>query len=276
MAVWSDNLRALREKEQLTRQQLAQLASVAPATVKAYELGHRNPSRQLLTALLAALKADTHSRARILEGAGFAADGATPAERLNNDYFTFEEAVEEIARSPFPACVSNEVMEVMAANPLMLQVWEIEDIASGFESSMMSMLSWPRVADRIENWDEAVSLVISIVKGHYGGDAAITEANPYFAAAMEHFLKGDPRYVTRFLALWRTTPGRMRKIRFSYPITWRHSMVGSLRFLVQANPADRSGGLYFNDWMPTDGRTWDALALLRAGAEDGLGTARPD
>ncbi len=272
MATWSQSLRTLREKENLTREQLAVLASVAPATVKAYELGHRNPSRHLLIALLAALKADMYTRAAVLEGAGFAPDGLTPSERLPDDFFSYEEAVLEIDRSPFPSCLSNEVMEVIAANGLMQRVWEVDfahDMRDPFERSMMSMLSFPSVAEHIENWDEAVGLAISIVKGHYGGEAAFTPANPYFAAAIDHFLKGDPHYVQRFLTLWGTTPARQRKLRFSYPVTWRHSRVGRLRFTVQANPADARGGIVFNDWIPLDGATWDGLAILSTEDVDG-------
>ena len=129
---------------------------------------------------------------------------------------------------------------------------------------MMSMLSWRRVAERIENWDEAIALVISIVKGNYGGEAAFTQRNPYFAAAFENFLQGDSQYVQRFLALWESTPPRRRKLRFAYPIRWRHSRAGTLNFLVQANPADQRGGLMFNDWVPMDGATWEAIAQFAA------------
>ena len=143
MADWSQLLRDLREKERLTREQLARAAAVAPATVKAYELGHRNPSRPLLTALVDALKADMHTRRAILEGAGFSSDGGTPSDRTANEYFSQEEAIAEVDASPFPCCVSTEVLEVVAANPLLERIWEREVArgqSSGFESSMMSRL----------------------------------------------------------------------------------------------------------------------------------------
>ena len=268
-------LRALREKEHLTGDQLARLASVAPATVKAYELRHRNPSRHVLSALLTALKADMYTRAAILEDAGFAADGLTPSNRLPDAYFSYEEAVQEAESSPFPSCVSNEVMEVLAANALLQRVWGVDlsrERQGPFERSMMSMLSFPGVADCILNWDEAVGLTISIVKGNYGGETAFTPANPYFAAVIEHFLKGDPHYVQRFLALWQTVPGRQRKFRFAYPIVWQHAVAGTLRFLVQANPADQRGGLIFNDWIPLDGATWAGLHLLASMDAGATGT----
>lgn len=266
MADWSLQLRHLRDKENLTREELAQMASVGPATVKAYELGHRNPSRHLLIALLDALKADMFTRAQILTGAGFSSDGRTPSERLPDEYFTLEEAVLEIDRSPFPSCVSNEYMEVVAANGLMQRVWEVDftkELQGPFDKSMVSMLSWPHVANHIQNWDEAIGLAISILKGHYGGEAAFAqETSPYFAAVIEHFLKGDPHYVQRFLTLWATTPARQRKLRFWYPIVWKHTTAGTLRFHVQVNPADQRGGLTFNDWIPLDEATWTGVRML--------------
>ncbi len=262
MTGWGQELRDLRDKEGLTRRQLAALASVAPTTIKAYELGHRNPSRNLLDAL----KADMHSRASILSAAGFAPDGVTPSKRLVDEYFTLEEAAEETANSPIPSCVTNEVMEVLAANSLMQRVWEVDlarEFRGPFERSMVSMISRARIADRILNWDEAVGLIVSIIKGHYGGEQALDAGqNPYFAAAVEHLLAGEPRYVQRFLTLWTSTQPKQRKLRFAYPITWQHTRLGTLRFYVLANPADQRGGIVFNDWLPLDGATWSALGQL--------------
>ncbi len=266
MTTWAGQLRSLREQEGLTRAQLAHLASVASATVKAYELGHRNPSRQLLTALLDALNADMFLRNSVLTGAGFAPDDRTPAQRLPQAYFSFGEALPEMDRSPFPCCLLSENMEILAANRLFQRVWEVDlrrELRGPYERSMVSTLSTPRTADRILNWDEAMSLAISILKGHYGGEAAFQpDSNPYFAGAMEHFLAGDPDYVRRFLALWQSTPARQRKLRFAFPITLQHSEVGALRFLVQVNPADQQGSFTFNDWIPLDGPTWEGVAAL--------------
>jgi hypothetical protein len=133
------------------------------------------------------------------------------------------------------------------------------------------MMSTPRVADHVTNWDEAVSLPISVLKGHYGGDVAVLGANPYFAAAIEHFLKGDPRYVQRFLMLWATVQPRQRKVRFAYPVVWRLPVYGDLRFHVMAGPADSAPALWFNDWIPADEATSAACQALRS-AEDGLQT----
>jgi transcriptional regulator with XRE-family HTH domain len=269
-------LRGLREKEGLSRREVAELADLAPATVKAYELGLRNPSRPMLVKMLDALKADMFTRKEIMAGAGFAPDFQTPSARLPEEWMTLQEATTEIEGSPFPSCLTIEVLEVVAANVLMQRVWEVDfanELHEPFERSFFSMLSRRRVADKILNWDEAVSIVISIVKGHYGGEAAFTQGNPYFAAAVEFFLAGDTEYVQRFLTLWQTVPAQRRKLRFAYPIVWRHSQAGTLRFRAMVNPGDDRGSYTFNDWIPTDAGTVEAIAHL-ATLKDGLETFR--
>lgn len=276
MAEWTALLRELREKEHLSRADVGKLADVAPATVKAYELGLRQPSRRLLVTILDALKADMFTRKEILDGAGFAADYETPSDRLADPWLTLQEATTEMELAPFPSCLSIEVLEVVAANVLMQRVWEVDfskEFDKPFERSMFAMLSTPRVADRVLNWDEAVSLVISIVKGHYGGEAAFTPGNPYFAAAVEHFLSGDKAYIQRFLALWGKVPAVRRKLRFTYPVVWRHSTAGVLSFHVIVNPGDAQGSFTFNDWIPTDAATAGALSDM-ARMDDGLVTFR--
>ncbi len=266
MAEWQDMLRRLREQEGLSRRELAARASVAPASVKAYETGARHPSRELLAAVLDAMKADLFLRSEVLKAAGYAPDGRSSSARLEDEWFDLLEAAEEIARSPFPACITTEVMEVAAANPAMQRAWEVDlqrEMTAPFERNILSMLSTPRIADRLLNWDEAVSVPISVVKGHYGGDAALMGANPYFAAAIEHFLKGDPRYVQRFLGLWATVAPARRKARFSYPVVWHHSACGDLRFHVVVSPADQHPSLWFNDWIPVDAPTVEACRGLR-------------
>ena len=265
-AAWTQRLRELREKEQLRREDLAERARVSRGTVKAYELGLRSPSRRMLVALLDALQADLHTRNEVLTGAGFVPDAKTPAARLSNPWFTVEEATREVDISPFPSHLSNEVLDVLHANTLMQRVWETDHTrppANAFERNFFSVLSHPHVAERLLNWEEALTDVLSMIKGHFSGDAAITGENLYFGAAMEHFLRGDSAHVKRFLAIWESVQPRQRKFRFSYPVVWKHTRVGQLRFRVQVNPADALGSIIFSDWVPMDAATWCGLDELR-------------
>ena len=266
-ARWTQRLRELREKEHLRREDLAERAGVSRGTVKAYELGLRSPSRRMLVALLDALQADLHTRNEVLTGAGFTPDAKTPAARLSNPWFTVAEAIREVDASPFPSHLSNEVLDVLHANPLMQHVWETDHTRpalNAFERNFLGVLSHPHVAARLLNWEEVLTEVLSMVKGHYGGDGAITGENLYFGAAMDHFLRGEPARVKRFLAMWEAVAPRQRKFRFSYPVVWKHSRVDALRFQVQVNPADAVGSMIFSDWVPMDAATWCGLGELRA------------
>jgi len=272
VTTWFDLLRRLREQERITRNQLSARSGISPSSIKAYETGVRHPGRDSLGTLLDWLSADAFARQEIMEGAGYAADGRSPAARLASEWFTLEEAAAEIAASPHPSCVTTELFEVAAANPVIQRLWEVNlhrELDGPFERGFLSMLSTPRFADRLVNWDEALSVAIGVVKGHYGDDAALDPARqPYLSAAVQHLLNGDPHYVQRFLGLWMTVPGRMYRVRLSYPVVWRHSQFGPLKFLAVTGPANQQPSLWFNDWIPVDPNTVAALAELGSARDE--------
>ncbi len=76
-------------------------------------------------------------------------------------------------------------------------------------------------------------------------------------------MEGDPRYVTRFFELWQKVPPTEPKIRWSYPVVWTEPGLGVLRFEAVVNQANEPDGLAFNDWMPLDAATWEALEQIR-------------
>lgn len=267
MTTWFAILRRLREQEGVSRSELAARSGISLSSIKAYESGVRHPSRDALSTLLDRLTADAFARHEILQGAGFAPDGRSPAVRSASEWFTLAEAAEEIAGLPHPSCLTTELFEVVAANPTIQRVWEVDlhrELEGPFERGFLSMLSTPRFADRLSNWEEALSVAVAVVKGHYGGDAALDSARqPYLSAAVQHLLNGNPEYVQRFLGLWMTVPGRLYRVRLSYPVVWNHSEHGPLSFLAVTGPANQLPSLWFNDWIPLDANTVTAVASLR-------------
>jgi transcriptional regulator with XRE-family HTH domain len=265
---WNELLHRVRRGIGLTRDAAAARANISPATLKAYELGARHPTRDSLSALLIALQADPLTRDSVLSAAGFAPDGRSAGFQLPDPWYTFPEAAAFCHETTIPCCLTNQFFEVVAANGLIQRLWE-EDLnrsrTGPYERSFLAMLTRRDVADHLLNWEEAISFPIGLAKGHYGGDMAATrEANPYFAGAVDHLLKGDMAYVQRFLALWVTVPARHEKYRWWYPIVWQRGDGVVFRFQVLVNPADRSNLVAFNDWMPADGATWEALAAMVA------------
>ncbi len=272
---WEVMLRRLREHVGVSREELAARAGVSESSIKAYESGNRHPSRSALVSLLDVLAADAFAREEILASAGFAPDHASPALRSEGEWFELHEAAQEISSLPHPSCVTTELFEVVAANPCIQRVWEVNlhrELDGPFERGFLSMLSTPRFADRLVNWEEALSVAVGVVKGHYGGESALDPGRqPYLSAAVQHMLNGNSEYVQRFIRLWMSVPVRFYRVRLSYPVVWRHSGLGDLRFLAVTGPANRMPSLWFNDWIPLDGATAEAVATLSTG-EDGIVT----
>jgi transcriptional regulator with XRE-family HTH domain len=256
-------LRRLRESVGLSRARLGELAGVSAYTIKAYETGSRTPSRLLLTALLDALQAESAQRNEILAAAGFAPGGPGPGARSPTPEHTLEEAIAEIASSPWPAHLNNEYMDVVFANELAQRLWRSDherDFPEISDRNLLAALSDPRFADRIANWDEAITLAVSILKGTW--DEERLAEHPYFQRVVQRFMEGDTGYVQRFLRIWGATEPGQYKWRFWYPIIWVDEEVGEMRFRVSVNPASHGDSLSFNDWIPLDALTWSRLAQL--------------
>lgn len=263
---WSLDLRRIREKLGLTRAGAARLAGVSAETIKAYESGRRKPSREMLEAVLDALNVQVIERNRIVTGAGYVA-GATlfPPEVEPDYFFTVEQAAAEIERSPWPACVVNDMMDVLAANRIAQTLWDIDfdsELTGLGERNLLSVASTPRFAERVPNWDEAVAVAVGIMKAKGVGEPE--QSSGYFGAVVQNFLSGDPQYVARFLNVWQNTPPQKAKCRWDYPIVWEEPGLGRLTFRVVVNTCSEPDGLSFNDWMPMDAATWEALERLRS------------
>jgi transcriptional regulator with XRE-family HTH domain len=271
---WNVELRNLRETAGLTRAELAERGAVSEASIRAYETGRRHPARQTLGALLDALKVEPIRRHYIQAGAGYATDGGIVAVLPAGPDYTVAEAEAEIQRYPWPAHLNNEMFEVVATNPLMEAVWGVgmADRVSSPERSFIVALSTKQFADRILNWDEAMTLVARMIKGsHTEASVESNAMNPYLASIAQQFLMGDPGYVQRFLRIWATCPPLAQKRRFVFPLTWDHSDLGRMEFWIVVNPANLEDYMTFCEWMPADGTTAQKLDSLK----DGLASSAP-
>jgi len=268
MEEWRTRVTAARKAVGLTRREMAERARLSSATIKAYETGSRHPSREHLTAILNALCLEHVERRRIMTSAGFAADDRLSPAHYATQAYQPDEAVAETERHPWPAFVTDEFARVVGANRVVQRLWGVDlryEYTDPVERNLLSVASDPRFADRCVNWDEAVGIIVAVFKAHDWAPAQLERPGPYFAAVMEHFLKGDPKYVARFLDVWQRTPSEWgRKIRWSYPIVWDQPGVGILRFECLMSLASDSDGLAFNDWIPLGSESWSALERLMA------------
>lgn len=265
---WSQRLRTFREAALLSREELGRRSGVSGDSIKAYELGRRNPSRGSLTAILDAIGADRHERNEILELAGFAPDSVPSGRERADPQHTPEEAVAEMASLPWPAFIANEQMSVVDANVLAERLWGVDlqrEFNTPVERNLLAVMTTPRIADRVGNWDEAAAILAAMVKGSFGeASTAPGSSMPYYAAVMEHVMSGDLTYVQRFLMHWADATPRIMKWRFSYPIHWVHPVVGPIRFHATVNLVNHDHYLTINEWLPTDAASWLAIERLRA------------
>jgi transcriptional regulator with XRE-family HTH domain len=267
MTEWFKMLSAARTKLGVDQAALAARAGISLGSLKAYETGRRHPSRPYVTAILDALKVDKSERNQILAAAGYASDFYQLGPWSDGQFmFTAEEATEFIAGYPWPAFVLNEMMEVVAANDAAQRLWAVDlrtEFLGPLERNLLGVASDPRFAERCTNLPEVLTLMASIMKGHYRGPETLDEPSPYFAAMLERFLAGDPKYIQPFLRAWQHAVPATVKIRWEYPIVWTDPDVGVMRFRGMVNPASEPDGLAFNDWIPLDADTWTALTRLQ-------------
>jgi transcriptional regulator with XRE-family HTH domain len=263
---WSAKLLTARQATRMSRAALSQYSGISSPTIKAYETGKRHPSRELLTVLLDTLKTERPLRDQILERAGFAPDGARLRPGPEGYMFTVDEALADIEERAWPVCVLTELMEVLGANALLQRVWNVDlstEFMGPFERNLMTVVTTPRFADRIVNWDEVVTAGISAWKGHHRGPEELhSPSSAYFMAVMQKVLAGDPAYVQRLVGLWDTVPPVVPKVRWRFPVVWDRPPVGELRFEVVVNAANEHEGFYFQEWHPLGADAWTRLEQL--------------
>lgn len=263
---WSQRLQAARRDLKISRAVLAASAGVSISTVKAYELGLRRPSRPLLTALMDALKLERSARNEILESLGFAPDGRyLGPDRAPNYAYTSAEALEHVEQLPWPAFVFNDVIEVVVANRMAQKLWGVDmehEFLNPIERNMLGLSSMPRFGGKIENWDELISVGISVFKGHHLGAESLESASLYFREVLERFAQGSPDYPARFPGLWQAAQPHEPKVRWTYPVEWNEPGIGRITFKAVVTTANETDGLAFNDWVPVDTQSWANLSCI--------------
>ena len=238
-------------------------------TVRAYEQGKRRPTRETLVAIAGALHLERRHLNVILQSAGFASAGVFWGPPNPYLEFTLDEATAYVEEFDWPSTVMNEFMEVAAANRTAQRLWgvNLRDRKDPAERNLLGVISRPPFCDRVINWDEAVGVAIAVMKGHYRGPETQPQgSSAYFSHIMQYFLQGEPKYVRRFLDLWdKTPPVPHAKRRWSYRVVWDEPNAGIMTFRVFSSTCSDLEALQFQDWIPVDAASWEALSRVIAG-----------
>jgi transcriptional regulator with XRE-family HTH domain len=264
---WPKKLRTARQDLGLPQAKLARLAGVSPDTVRACESGRRRPSRNVLEALLVALKLDRWEANQIRHELGYAADYIQLGKVDPSFMFRIAELSEWIERTPWPQFIVDENMQIVLANSSAQKFWQIDayrEYPTPRDRGMIKFATDVRFGGRVLNWDEMVGYAISIWKGHHLGPESIDQPSPYFDVALKELAAGDPKLVSRFIDLWQRTEGKTPKVRDRYPVVWQAPGRPTARFLALSSTANEWEGLAFHDWIPVDAQTWAVLDAMKA------------
>ncbi len=259
MADWTTQLREARRDLGLSHEELAERAGMSAASLKAYELGRRHPTREHLCRLLRALRFDLRSRNEALISSGFAPESVeAPAGSLSR-----REAARLVNARPWPSFVVNEMMEIIAGNRigLLLAGLNRQRMADRVERNVLVIAS--RIVsspsnEQVRDWGVAARLAIARVKA--AGIASLDAPDAYFAAVLERIARGDARLVRELTLLWDATPAHMPEtVAWDYPADWTLPAGESMRLHCLAIRVNALDFTEIHDWIPADGESWSLL-----------------
>ncbi len=263
MDAWNDELRGIRERRGVSRQELAERCGLSAHTLRSYELGRRHPTRGHLLELLKCLKADERSRNIILAGAGLAPDA--PVERFREPNIPPRDAVRLIQRRPLPAVLLNDRTEVLAVSGAAWRLFGMPEYESNppRTRSALTEVTFRVTAARVVNWDELIGQILQFFKASLPDNRSIDSAGPPISTIVRK-LTADTEQWARLVELWRTTPPfRGRMTGYMYPCVWS-GPGGAIRFNVFVGCLNTEVGLYAHSMVPADAQSHLLLDELLA------------
>ncbi len=255
---WRELLTRQRRAKGKSRRRLAEDTGISVAALRSYEDGHRNPPREILSALLDALNLTRRERNIILMQAGFAAD-----DTLDRPHYPggsrLAEAIAHSEQCSWPVSITHEVGEIIWVNRLVAHLWEPAwcDEAERPERSTFNLLMHPVFRQRLENWESFVIGAVAVVKGY----RAETQTGSDEGADLIGHLAVPPAGLPGWAQLWAETPAKRPTMRTSAPLVWRDPTLGRLQFEI-VTTGDELARFELHDWIPADAATVDALQCL--------------
>jgi transcriptional regulator with XRE-family HTH domain len=252
MADWYVLLRAARRDLGLSPANLAVRAGISEASVRAYEMGRRHPTRERLAALLTCLRIDRRSRNDMFISAGFAPEAIDEPEGS----LTRNEAAHLANERPWPAFVVNELMEMIAANRAALRLTGMRRAVLDDRVERNVMVLAARVVsaaptEQTGDWGVAASRAIARMKA--AGIGSPERRDKYFEALLDRMAAGDPGLARQFMVLWESTPAeRPVSVSWSYPARFTLPSGETLQLHCVATRVNTRDGTEVHDWIPAN------------------------
>ncbi len=264
---YRQGIRSWRASEGLTQAGLATRSGLSYAAIRAYESGARKPSAQALQAIINAIGVPREEANRLLAGAGYAVD-LYSVFNLGYEPVSLEEMAAESDSLPWPAHITNQSYDVLHANPVIQKIMDV-DLRSQYmghgERNLISGVVDPAFASRMANWDEVVTFMAGLAKfePRWNSEGGRQPA-PWLQGAMKRLMAGDPGLVERFLQLWVTAPPIPWRLRHRFRLHWLYKGETMMRFTCVLGVGNLSDELHWNEWVPADAETWQALSEATA------------
>ena len=265
MDAWFDQLRSIRERRGMSRQELAERSGLSAHSLRSYELGRRRPTREHLREILNCLDADQRARNAILAGAGLAPEA--PIDHFREPNIPPREAVRLIRRRPLPAVLLNDRTEVLAVSGAGWRLHGMPDYEANppRNRNTLTDIIFRVTAARVLNWDEVIGQILGFFKASLPDDHFIDSSGPPIATIVKKLAAADPSMWARLVKLWDTTPPfRGRMTGHMYPSVWSVPG-GTIRFNVFVGCLNTEVGLYAHTMVPADAQSHLLLDELLAG-----------
>lgn len=176
-----------------------------------------------------------------------------------------EKLPQEVEKCPWPVYITNQATDVVFANKAFERVWDV-DLSSEYtdpgQRNLMAGASDPRWVQNVENFDELVTYLIGLIKGDPRWQQSPANPAPWLQTHFKRFFEGDPQIIARIMDLWTTAEPLPHQARHVYRVVWRYRGRQTLRFIGSTTIADLWNELSWNEWVPADAETWQALTEL--------------
>jgi len=253
MSEWNKRLRAARRELQLSPGDLARICGLSEASVRAYEMGRRRPTRDHLLSVLKCLRLDLQSRNEILVAAGLAPEATDPPDAS----LSRREAIRLIRDRPWPAFVLNEVMEVVGGNRVGLSLAGLTPahLEDRVERNVLliaaRVVAPPARNSQLRDWGVIARRAIARMKA--AGVGTLDDPDPYLAAILDRMSRGGPEVLREFAALWDATPPHERTgVSWSFEAGWTLRDGSTLRLHCLVNRVNTRDPIEIHDFVPAD------------------------
>lgn len=281
-------LRFARERNGLTRKQVAARSGLSESTLYAMEAGKRPLVRETIVSATRAMKLDMAFTNAVLDAAGFDPEPSDLTAYILGYELSAESrfagnlekrtswepaaVVREVASYPWPALVVNARCEVIAINVLASDVFGVDltSVPPGPARNLFTLVTDAAFMRRTTNWEVVIANVLpgnleaymARPDGELGDpkDAAYFESVVQFVRRREVAAGRGDAVIRKVFDAWRAKPDRRLTARITFPFACGPAG-GALNFNTVIGPWNGMMDPYWAiELHPADAETWRRIS----------------